>query len=416
MSSASLLTVLQAALVQKAVAAQRALLVTAVQAKKPTQDQGLKLFEPTTKIITEIVEIKDKAPRSGPQFNHLSTISEGIPALGWVLVSPTPGPFVADARQASEFYSNRILKEFKGKDQQHVDWVAGFHGFLTALQAYVKKNHTTELSWKGQGDAIAIASSAGGAAPPAPKGPPAPPAGAPPPPGPAPAAATSHKTADPSKMFAELNKGEAVTSGLRKVKAEEKTKNRKPEERSSVVKAKEEDPTKESKHADDKIAKKAGPPKFALEGNKWVVENQVGNKSIVISETEPRHTVYIYKCTNSVVVVKGKINTITVDACSKLGLVFDNAIASVEVVNSKSVEVQVTGKVPSFAVDKTSAFNLYLSKDCLDAEIITSKSDAMNVVLPPQKEGDDLIELPIPEQFKTTVKAGKLVTEAVRHE
>ena len=51
-------------------------------------------------------------------------------------------------------------------------------------------------------------------------------------------------------------------------------------------------------------AKKAGPPKLALEGNKWVIENQVGNKSIVISETEPKHTVYIYKCTNSVVVVK----------------------------------------------------------------------------------------------------------------
>lgn len=391
-----------------------------MQAKKPSQDQAIKLFEPTTKVITEIVEIKEKSARSGPQFNHLSTISEGIPALGWVLVSPTPGPFVAEARQASEFYSNRILKEFKGKDQMHVDWVGGFHGFLTALQTYVKKNHTTELSWKGQGDAVAIAAGAAGghAAPPAPKGPPAPPAGAPPPPGPAPTAAPAKGApVDPSKLFATLNQGEAVTSGLRKVKAEEKTKNRKPEERVSVVKAKEEEPGKESKHdSDGPKAKKAGPPKLALEGNKWVIENQVGNKSIVISETEPKQTVYIYKCTNSVVVVKGKINNITVDACSKLGVVFDNAIASVEVVNSKSVEVQVTGRVPSFAVDKTSGFNLYLSKECLEAEVITSKSDAMNIVLPAAKEGDDLTELPVPEQFKTTVKAGKLVTEPVRHE
>src|SRR6185437_15842935 len=158
------------ALVQKAVGLQRAMLVTAVQAKKPTPDTAIKIFEATNKVITEIVDLKDKAARSSPQFNHLSTISEGIPALGWVLVSPTPGPFVADARSASEFYSNRILKDFKGKDQTHVDWVAGFHGFLVALQAYIKKHHTTELSWKGQGDAAAVHAAAGGAAPPAPKG------------------------------------------------------------------------------------------------------------------------------------------------------------------------------------------------------------------------------------------------------
>ncbi len=53
--------------------------------------------------------------------------------------------------------------------------------------------------------------------------------------------------------------------------------------------------------------------------------------------------------------------------------------------------MQVTGKVPSFAVDKCSGFNLFLSKDCLDAEIISSKSDSMNVVLPPAKDGDDVV-------------------------
>ncbi len=45
------------------------------------------------------------------------------------------------------------------------------------------------------------------------------------------------------------------------------------------------------------------PAKFELEGNKWVVENQVGPKEIEIKETEPRHTVYIYHCTNVVVKV-----------------------------------------------------------------------------------------------------------------
>jgi len=369
------------------------------------------------KIITEIVQIKDKSTRSGPQFNNLSTVSEGIPALGWVLVEKTPGPYVAEARSASEFYSNRILKEFKGKDATQTDWVGAFHGFLVNLQAYIKKNHTTELTWSGKGDALANAASSSSATGSSSK--PPPPPGGVPPPGPPPVSQTSthtNKTADPSAMFAALSKGEAVTANLRKVKPEEKTKHRKPEERNALVPAKEAEEKEPKKSHDVRGKKPVGPAKFALEGNKWVVENQKNNKSIEITETEVKQTVYIYQCEGSVIQIKGKVNTITVDECSKCAIVFDSAIASVEVVNSKSIEVQVTGKVPSFAVDKTSGFNLYLSKNCLDAEITTAKSDAMNISIPPDVEGQDPTEIPIPEQFKTVIRNKKLVTGPVRHE
>jgi len=85
------------------------------------------------------------------------------------------------------------------------------------------------------------------------------------------------------------------------------------------------------------------------------------------------------------------------------------------VVNSRSVEVQVTGKVPSFAVDKTSGCQIYLSKDSLDTEIVTSKSSEMNVLLPSPDPDQDMIEIAIPEQYKTTVRDNKLVTEIVQH-
>lgn len=54
-----------------------------------------------------------------------------------------------------------------------------------------------------------------------------------------------------------------------------------------------------------------GPPKLALEGNKWVVENYNGNNDIVIDQTEIKHTVYIYNCQNSTVKVMGKVNAIS---------------------------------------------------------------------------------------------------------
>lgn len=162
-------------------------------------------------------------------------------------------------------------------------------------------------------------------------------------------------------------------------------------------------------------APKLGPPKFELDGQKWKIENQVSNRGIVIENPETRQTVYIYKCQDSVIHIKGKVNSIMLDSCKKVGLVFDNAISVVEVVNCQSVQVQITGKVPSVAVDKTSGCQIFLSNEGLDAEIVTSKSDEMNVVLPPVNPNDDITELPVPEQFRTVIRNRKIVTEAVQH-
>jgi len=401
----------QVDLVDKALAQQKKLLEIAAASAKPAGGDLTKLVEPTSKLMSEIVAIRD-ANRPSSQFNHLSTLSEGISALGWVVVEPTPGPHVDETRASSEFYSNKLLVQYKGKDQDQVDWVSNWNTFLKELAKYIKKFHTTGLAWNPKGGNALSASTAA----PARAGPPPPPAGGPPPPPPpTSAAAPAAKQADMNAVFSALNKGTEITSGLRKVQDHEKTKNRKPEEKVSVVPSSAVAP-KEEKAAAGKAAGKAitRPPKFALEGNKWVIEYQKDNKNIIIDQTELKQTAYIYKCTGSVVQVKGKINSIIVDDSSHLGVVFENVVASCEVVNSKSVEIQVTGKVPSISIDKSSAVQLFLSKDALDVEIVTSKSDTMNVLIPVQGQPDP-VEIPIPEQFKTMYKGGKLVTTSMEH-
>jgi adenylyl cyclase-associated protein len=47
-------------------------------------------------------------------------------------------------------------------------------------------------------------------------------------------------------------------------------------------------------------------------------------------------------------------------------------------------------------------------------EIITSKTSAINISTPEGEDGD-LVERPVPEQMKTVVRGGKLVTEIVEH-
>jgi len=164
-----------------------------------------------------------------------------------------------------------------------------------------------------------------------------------------------------------------------------------------------------------KAAPRKGTPKFELQGNKWVVEFQDGNKNIEINQTEPKQAVYIYRSDNAVVRINGKVNSIAIDGCNKTGIVFQDAISSVEAVNSNSIEIQVVKNVPSITIDKCSGVQIYLSKDSLHTEVVTSKSDQMNVLIPGAKEGDDLIELPVPEQYKTLVKGKRLVTETMEH-
>ncbi len=81
-----------------------------------------------------------------------------------------------------------------------------------------------------------------------------------------------------------------------------------------------------------------------------------------------------------------------------------------QVVNSQSLQVQVIGTCPTVSIDKTDGFQLYLSEASLDTQIVTAKSSEMNILIPGGPDGD-MIELPVPEQYKTVVKNGKLHTE-----
>lgn len=93
----------------------------------------------------------------------------------------------------------------------------------------------------------------------------------------------------------------------------------------------------------------------------------------MISDTELKQVAYVFKCTNSTLQIKGKINSITLgewgkpskllllcvqelkppkslcpdvlffaDNCKKLGLVFDDVVGIVEIINSRDVKVQVS--------------------------------------------------------------------------
>merc|ERR1719219_2362418 len=211
---------------------------------KPSDGDMATILKPLADLIGEIQEFREKGRRSD-LFNHLSAVSESIPALGWVTVSPAPAPFVLEMFNAGQFYTNRVLKDFKGKAAVHVEWVKAWGQCLAELQAYVKQFHTTGLVWsKTGGDAIMVARQPNkGEAPP--QGPPAGPPGAPPPPPPPPppalaeVAEVSPEVASRGALMQSLNAGTEITAKLKKVTDEEKTHKNPALRGDGLVKAKE---------------------------------------------------------------------------------------------------------------------------------------------------------------------------------
>jgi adenylyl cyclase-associated protein len=75
----------QADFVKKAFDAQFEYVKMASQSSAPDQSELPKLLQPTSDQITAIQNFREKH-RTSKLFNHLSAISESIPALGWVCV------------------------------------------------------------------------------------------------------------------------------------------------------------------------------------------------------------------------------------------------------------------------------------------------------------------------------------------
>lgn len=180
------------------------------------------------------------------------------------------------------------------RDAKQVEWIQSFYQIFKQLRDYVKQYFANGIPWnpKGQPAAAVVkaldsAPAAGGAAAPPP--PPPPPAGGappppPPPPGPAPvldiktegaaaAAAAPAAAGGLGAVFSELNQGDAVTKGLRKVDKSQMThKNPSLRANTSVPSGNDRPrspaPGKKPKPESMRMKK---PSKKELEGNKWTI-------------------------------------------------------------------------------------------------------------------------------------------------
>jgi adenylyl cyclase-associated protein len=98
--------------VAQAFAAERTYLFVTTKAKKPSPQPPELLTELHT--CTGTVDELRETNRGSPFFVHLSAISEGIVALGWI-VETKPADFVKNTLGGAQYYGNNILKDYKDK-------------------------------------------------------------------------------------------------------------------------------------------------------------------------------------------------------------------------------------------------------------------------------------------------------------
>lgn len=329
--------------------------------------------------IREIVETRE-SPKDSDFSNHFATVREAILALGWINVKPAPTQYIKDAREAGEYYANRVLSSNKG-NQLHRNWVISWNQLLTDLQKYVAANFLTGFTW-GCGE------TRGAAFPP------------PPPPPPAAFLANIPTQSDGGRqaLLNELNQGSSITQHLKPVKRD---RNGPTPHAPPVVQGK--TPT-----VKPEVTR---PPKFLLEGRKWVVEYQKNKHDLHVENDDMSQSLAMFKCEGVSLHVANKMNNVVIDTCKNSCIVLHGIISSVEIIRCNRLEVKLFGRVPLINMDNCDSVQIFVSGDSRTVEIITSQSTSCNVCL--LKGDGEYKELPVPEQIKTTVTGNKLVSAVI---
>ncbi|KAF5180273.1 Cyclase-associated protein [Thalictrum thalictroides] len=396
---------------QEAFSVQRELLIKVKQTQKPDLAGLAEFLKPLNEVIIKANSLTEG--KRSDYFNHLKAGADSLAALAWIAYSgkdcgmSMPIAHVEESWQMAEFYNNKILVEYKTKDPNHVEWAKALKElYLPGLRDYVKSFYPLGPVWNSSCTTTIPLTSA----------PPKAPGPVPPPPPPASlfsSASSSTSSSRPKEgmaaVFQEISSGKPVTSGLRKITDDMKTKNR--SDKTGVVNAS----GKETRTSSTSFSK-AGPPKLELQmGRKWAVENQIGRKELVIDDCDAKQSVYVFGCKDSVLQIQGKVNNITVDKCTKMGIVFTDVLAACEIVNCNGVEVQCQGSAPTISVDNTAGCQLYLSKAYLETSITTAKSSEINVLVPGAGADNDWVEHSLPQQYVHVFKNGQFVTSPVSH-
>lgn len=389
-------------LVKEAFVEKRTILYCAAECKAPANmpQDLMPLLKPMMEKIKAVGALR---MRDDFEF-HCRAVEELLSSMNWLLITPAPRDYVETFIGGSDLWANKIRMKYRGQDANQIAFCDALKKILQELMVYIKEYHTTGLAWNKKstiemstwqssnsngnkgGEETKEAVNASGSTTSSSNTPPPPP--------------TSQETGGgKAALFGELSQGLNITSGLKKV-TKDMIKNDK-EKQAPVPTTSQPKKTFAPKTTQQVVYQPS--TTYNARQFKWDVCHHMSGIVNVKVESN-KESVYIFKCGNAVIDIRGTGKSILIDGCNKTQILCDEMISTVEFVNCKNVKFQVRETVPTITIDKTDSIVTYLSWKSMGCNFVTSKSSDMNVSYPKAEGSDDMEEKPIPEQFSSVLK------------
>jgi adenylyl cyclase-associated protein len=157
-------------------------------------------------------------------------------------------------------------------------------------------------------------------------------------------------------------------------------------------------------------------PKKELKYNSWYIENY--GKEVLKFEGDDAttsHSFNIMKCTDTTIVISGKIKNVMLNDCQGVKLILDSVISMIELLNCKKISCTIKVVCPQFMIERSHGIQLYLFPSAKGTKINSTCSQSMviNYPLEGAKEDDEWIDATIPETYVSQIKGDKVVSEAL---
>lgn len=128
----------------------RPVITLASKSQKPEGDLSTALtpvLQPTLDAIKQIREIKlDR------KFDpHQKAINEALNCVSWVMLPTFPLPFVKETLGSAEYWTNRIRKDYRGKDDKQIEFCDALKKMMNGLIEYIEQYYKTGLTFNPKG-------------------------------------------------------------------------------------------------------------------------------------------------------------------------------------------------------------------------------------------------------------------------
>jgi adenylyl cyclase-associated protein len=146
-------------LIQKAWEGIRLIIVLASRSKAP-EESLTEALAPHMKPVQEAIVGIRQLQLDRDWDRHQKAVIEMLAGLSWVYLRPPqalPVGMVKETLGSAEFWSNRIRKDFKGKNDTQIAFCDSIKAVIKGLAEYIEEYHKTGLTFSPRGVSLAEA-------------------------------------------------------------------------------------------------------------------------------------------------------------------------------------------------------------------------------------------------------------------